>query len=139
MTTEQAAPRSVDAYIAGFPDDVRAILEAIRATVRREAPEAGEAIAYRMPVFVWNGPVVYVAAFKRHVGLYPPVGGDDALLRDVAPYAGPKGNLKFPLDEPIPYDLIARVVRRRLEENAARAAARRARRAAARNSGGAAP
>ena len=128
MTTEPPPPRTIDAYIAGFPEEVREILQAIRETIRREAPEAGEAISYRMPVFVWNGPLVYFAAFKHHIGLYPPVGGDAALLRDVAPYAGPKGNLKFPLDAPIPYDLIGRVVRRRLAENLERAEARRTRR-----------
>ena len=114
---KRSAPtESIDAYIAGFPREVQAILKNVRATVRAAAPKAEERISYRMPAFFQDGVLVYFAAFKKHIGLYPPV--RDAKLRaSVARYAGPKGNLQFPLDEPIPYTLIRRIVKVRLREN----------------------
>ena len=119
-------PASVDEYIAGFPADIRAVLQAVRATVRAAAPEAEERISYRMPAVFQHGVVVYFAAFKRHIGLFPPV-EDPAVRAQAAPYAGPKGNLQFPYDQPIPHRLIAAVVEARLEANLAKAADRRKR------------
>jgi uncharacterized protein YdhG (YjbR/CyaY superfamily) len=93
---------------------VRRILKKIRATVRKAAPDAEETISYRMPAFKQKKKVlIYFAAFKNHIGIFPPVKGDARLQKAVAPYAGPKGNLKFPLDEPVPYELIERIVRSR--------------------------
>ena len=112
---------TVDQYIAGFPDDVRRILQQIRSTVAAAAPEAQERISYRMPAFSQHGILIYYAAFKSHIGVYPPFSGDARLEKELAPYAGPKGNLKFPLDEPIPYDLIGRLVERKLAQNLAKA------------------
>ena len=117
---------SVDEYIAGFPADIQAVLRAVRATVRAAAPGAEERISYRMPAVFQDGVVVYFAAFKRHIGLFPPV-EDPAVRAQVAPYAGPKGNLQFPYDQPIPHQLIAAVVEARLVANLAKAAARRKR------------
>ena len=117
-----STPENIDEYIAGFPPDVRAILECIRQTVRQAAPDAQEKISYRMPAFAQNGILIYFAAFKNHIGLYPPVRGDAKLRRDTARYAGEKGNLQLPLDEPIPYDLIRRIVESRLRENLAKQA-----------------
>ena len=117
-----ATPASVDDYIAAFPAEIQAILRAVRDTVRAAAPQAEERISYRMPALFQHGVVVYFAAFKHHIGLYPPV-EDDAVRALVARYAGPKGNLKFPCAEPIPHDLIARVVAARLAANLAKAAA----------------
>jgi uncharacterized protein YdhG (YjbR/CyaY superfamily) len=111
-------------YIAGFPPKIRAILKEIRATVRAAAPEAQEVISYQMPAFKQNGILIYFAAFKAHIGVFPPVSGDARLEKALARYAGPKGNLRFPLDQPIPYDLIRRIVTLRMKQNAARAAAR---------------
>lgn len=108
------APASVDEYIARFPGAVQAVLRAVRATVRAAAPDAEERISYRMPALFQRGVVVYFAAFKHHIGLYPPV-DDPAVRALVAPYAGPKGNLRFPYSEPIPHELIAAVVRARLQ------------------------
>jgi uncharacterized protein YdhG (YjbR/CyaY superfamily) len=125
MDAERPAPTTVDDYVAGFPPEVRAILQEIRQRVRAALPEAREAISYRMPAFMLQGVVVYFAAFKRHIGLYPPVTGDADLEEAVAPYAGEKGNLRFPLGEPIPYDLIVRIARHRASQNRAKAAARR--------------
>ena len=123
-------PASIDAYIAGFPPDVRAILEEIRATVRTVAPDASEAISYGIPAFKLDGALVYFAAFKQHVGFYPPVHGDAKLEKAVARYANDKGNLRFPLAEPMPLALIRRIVRHRLKQNraAANAAAKAPRR-----------
>jgi uncharacterized protein YdhG (YjbR/CyaY superfamily) len=116
---------TVDDYMAACPPKVRAILSRIRSTVRKAAPDAEERISYRMPSFVQNGALVYYAAFKNHIGLYPPVRGDAKLLKDVAKYANEKGNLRFPLDEPIPYGLISRIVKARAKENRRTADARR--------------
>jgi len=113
-------PKSIDDYIAAAPAEVRPILEKIRQTIAAAAPDAEEVISYRIPAFRQKGILVYFAAFKHHIGLYPPVSGDAKLEKDLVPYAGPKGNLKFPLDEPIPYALIKRIVRLRVKQDAAR-------------------
>jgi uncharacterized protein YdhG (YjbR/CyaY superfamily) len=118
---KQSAPRTIDDYIAAFPPDVQSILNTIRLTVREAAPEAEERISYRMPAFFQDGVLIYFAAFKKHIGIYPPVGGDAALDKKLARYRGEKGNLQFPLDEPIPYDLIRRIVKLKLKEQRAKA------------------
>jgi uncharacterized protein YdhG (YjbR/CyaY superfamily) len=124
VASRRSAPRDIDAYVATFSPDVQAILRRIRATIREAAPNAQETISYQMPAFTSHGVLVYFAAFKKHIGLYPPVRGDAALEKAVAPFAGEKGNLRFPLDRPIPYGLIRRIVKLRLRQNAARKAAR---------------
>jgi uncharacterized protein YdhG (YjbR/CyaY superfamily) len=118
-------PKSVDAYIASAPPAVRPILEAIRTTVRNAAPAAEERISYGMPAYFLDGVLVYFAAFKKHIGFYPPI-RDQSLRVASASYAGPKGNLQFPLSEPIPHALISRIVEARVKErgNAASAKAR---------------
>jgi uncharacterized protein YdhG (YjbR/CyaY superfamily) len=113
MTAPRRTPASVDTYIAGFPVEIRAILERLRQVVREAAPDAEERISYGMPTFFQQGVLIHFAAFARHVGVYPPA-TDPMLVPLLAPYAGPKGNLRFPLTEPIPYDLIARIVTARL-------------------------
>jgi uncharacterized protein YdhG (YjbR/CyaY superfamily) len=107
-------PQTIEAYIASSPPEVRPMLEAIRTTVRKAAPTAEERISYRMPAFFLGGILVYFAAYKRHIGLYPPV-RDKSLRPLVARYAGPKGNLRFPLSEPMPLALIARIVKARIK------------------------
>lgn len=114
-----AAPRTIDEYIASSPAEVRPVLEAVRATVRAAAPAAEERISYRMPTFFLDGALVYFAAFKAHIGFYPPV-TDASLLPLLARYAGPKGNLRFPLSEPVPHALITRIVEARIRQNRAR-------------------
>src|SRR5262245_42048099 len=116
----QKKPETIDEYNAAFPPQKRAILEKVRTTIKAAAPEAKEAISYRMPTFMQNGVLVHYAAFKNHIGLYPPVSGDVELETAIAPYAGEKGNLRFPLDQPIPYDLIGRIVQHKLKQNAAK-------------------
>jgi len=120
-------PSPVDDYIAGCPRTVQPILRKIRAIVREEAPGATEKISYRMPAFFLDGALIYYAPFKHHVGMYPPVKGDARLNKDLARHRGEKGNLRFALDEPMPYELIRRVVQCRLSENQARAASKRRR------------
>jgi uncharacterized protein YdhG (YjbR/CyaY superfamily) len=114
-------PQTVDDYIGGFPPATRAILQAVRATVLRAAPGATECISYRMPAVFLSGVVVCYAAFKNHLGVFPPVEDADVKAK-VAPYAGPKGNLQFPYSSPIPYDLLAEVVKARLRVNLSKAA-----------------
>jgi uncharacterized protein YdhG (YjbR/CyaY superfamily) len=113
---KRTTPRNVDEYISAAPRDCQPILEKIRRTIRQSAPRAEETISYGMPALKQKNILVYFAAFKKHIGLYPPVRGDAKLMRDVAPYAGAKGNLRFPLERPIPYALIRRVVKNRLSE-----------------------
>jgi uncharacterized protein YdhG (YjbR/CyaY superfamily) len=117
---------SIDEYIAAFPPDVQAILQKIRTTIAKAIPKAQEKISYRIPAFALDGDVIYFAAFKKHIGVYPPV-RDAKLRKEIARYAGPKGNLQFPLTERIPYALIGRIAKARAKENATRAAVRRTR------------
>jgi uncharacterized protein YdhG (YjbR/CyaY superfamily) len=113
---KRTLPRSIDDYISAAPRESQPILEKIRKTIRQTAPQAEETISYGMPALKQQGILVYFAAFKKHIGLYPPVRGDEKLIRDLAPYAGAKGNLQFPLQQRIPYRLIRRVVKNRLLE-----------------------
>ena len=124
MKTNQTAPQSMDDYIAGFPPDVQAILQRIRQTIRRAAPGAEETIKYRMPTFMLNGNLVYFAAFKNHIGFYPVPRGIKQFKQELAPYKQAKGSVQFPLDRPIPYGLISRIVKFRVKENLQRAKAR---------------
>jgi uncharacterized protein YdhG (YjbR/CyaY superfamily) len=121
----RSAPNTIDDYIALFSPEVQSVLEKIRVTIRRAAPEAKEMISYRMPAFKLDRVLIYFAAFKKHIGIYPPVHGDAKLNRALARYRGEKGNLKLPLDAPIPYALIGRVVKVRVKEQRQRAAAKR--------------
>ena len=125
MHATGATPASIDAYIAAQASAVQPMLQRIRAIVREEAPQAVQAISYRIPAFKQGGVLIYFAAFSKHIGVYPPVQGDAALLEALAPYRGPKGNLSFPLDQDMPYELIRRVARQRVLDNAAKAPGRR--------------
>jgi len=109
-------PTTIDEYIACSRPESQPILQQIRRTIHDAAPNAEETISYAMPAFRLNGILVYFAAFKKHIGLYPPIKTDATLKKAVAPYTGPKGNLQFPLDQPIPYDLIEKLVRLRVKQ-----------------------
>jgi uncharacterized protein YdhG (YjbR/CyaY superfamily) len=115
-------PASVDAYIATFPKDVQALLKKVRATIRKAAPKAREVISYNIPAYCQHNVLIYFAGFKHHIGLYPPVRGDATLEKAAAPYSGPKGNLQFPYDEPLPLALISRIVRHKVKQDLAKAA-----------------
>jgi uncharacterized protein YdhG (YjbR/CyaY superfamily) len=113
-----APVETVDAYIAGFPSDVQTILEKIRRTIRSAAPGAQEAISYRIPTFKLNGTyLIYFAGFKTHVGLYPVPVDTAEFHDDLAVYGSGKATLKFPLDQPIPFDLITRVVKHKVKQS----------------------
>ncbi len=121
-------PKGIDDYISKFPADVQVILENVRETIQHAAPEARETISYMMPAFKQHGILVYFAAWAKHIGMYPPISGNKTLEKAIARYTGPKGNLQFPLDEPIPYDLIERIVKLRVKQDTAKAAVKRKKR-----------
>jgi uncharacterized protein YdhG (YjbR/CyaY superfamily) len=133
MKTKRTAPRTIDDYIAGFPASVQALLEKIRATIHRAAPGAEEKISYQMPAFTLDGKyLVYVAAYQKHIGLYPAPRGSEEFQAELSRYAGGKGTIQFPLDQPIPYGLIRRIVKYRIRTNREKAAERADRRSARR-------
>jgi uncharacterized protein YdhG (YjbR/CyaY superfamily) len=120
--------KRIDEYIATFPPKTRTALRNVRAALRKAAPKAEETISYRIPALRGSGMVVYFAGFKNHIGMFPPVRGDARLDAALAPYRGPKGNLRFPLTEPMPLALITRICKLRVKQDAEKAAAKPARR-----------
>ena len=118
MDSDKASFSSIDAYIAGFPDEIQVKLQALRATIKAAAPDAQEKISYQMPAFTLKGNLVYFAAWKNHVALYPGSGGLPAALKQkLADYEGTKGSIHFPIDKPLPLDLIDEIVKFRVAEN----------------------
>lgn len=113
---------SIDDYIAGFPTDLQMILQKVRQTIREAAPDAKEKIAYGIPTFTLEGNLVHFAAFKEHIGFYPDPRGIDEFINKLARYRSGKGTIQFPLNEPIPYDLIREVTLWRVSDNLRRAA-----------------
>ncbi len=110
-------PRTIDEYIAQYPEDVQPVLNKIRAVIHAAAPEAEERISYQMPAFFYKGVLVYFGAHSSHIGFYPTASGVKAFQQEFAPYKWSKGAVQFPLDKPMPYDLITRIVKFRMEEN----------------------
>ena len=125
MKTEQTGPKDIDEYIADFPPDVQVILEKIRLTIREAAPDAKETINYEVPTFTLEGNLVHFAAFPKHIGFYPTPSGIEKFKDELSGYKGAKGSVQFPLDEPIPYDLISEIVKFRAKENLEIAEAKR--------------
>ena len=125
MKFDRSIPENIDEYIAGWPRDLQEILEEIRLTIRKAAPEAQETIKYQIPTFTLKGNLVHFAAFKKHIGFYPTPTGIEEFKKELSPYEGAKGSVKFPLDKPIPFDLIGKIVRFRVKENLERAEAKR--------------
>ena len=117
----KSAYTTIDQYIATFPVDVQTILKKVRATIRKAAPKAEETINYQMPTFKLNGNLVHFAAFKSHIGFYPVPTGIEKFKKELAPYPQGKGSVQFPLDRPIPYALIEKIVKFRVKENLAKA------------------
>jgi len=115
---ETKKPASVDDYIAGFPAEVQMILEQVRATIHKAAPGAAEKINYAIPTFTLHGrDLVYFAAFKNHIGFYPTPVGVEEFKEEFSEYKTGKGSIQFPLDKPMPLDLITRIVTFRVKEN----------------------
>lgn len=114
--------KTVDEYIKTFPEDIQTLLNKVRATIIEKAPDAAESIAYGMPAYKTNGkPLVYFAGFKGHIGFYATPAGHAEFARELSKYKQGKGSVQFPLDKPIPYDLIGRIVEFRVRENTAKA------------------
>jgi uncharacterized protein YdhG (YjbR/CyaY superfamily) len=124
MRTDGTAPKDIDEYIAGFPDDVQETLEKIRMTIRKAAPDAEETIKYQMPTFTLKGNLVHFAAYKKHIGLYPAPTGNEKFKKELSVYRGAKSSVRFPLNRPVPLDLISKIVKLRIRENSERAEAR---------------
>lgn len=110
-------PNEIDAYISSFPKETQAILELLRATIKKAAPQAQEIISYKMPAYNWEGNLVYFAAYKNHVGLYPTSSGIKAFENEISAYKWSKGAVQFPLNKPLPVALITKIVKFRLAEN----------------------
>lgn len=115
---------AIDKYIANFPKEVQAILNKARTTIQESAPDAEETIDYGIPTFTLKGNLVHFAAFKSHIGFYPTPSGIEKFKKELSVYEGAKGSVKFPLDKPIPYVLISKIVKFRVKENLARADAK---------------
>lgn len=124
----RTAARDIDEYIEGFPPDVQKILQKIRLTIRKEAPDAEEAIKYQIPAFVLHGNLIFFAGFKNHVSVYPAPRGDEKFKKELSAYEGGKGTVRFPLDKPVPFDLIRRIVKLRIAKNSESAKAKQKKR-----------
>ncbi|MGE5464878.1 MAG: iron chaperone [Syntrophothermus sp.] len=124
MKTAKSAPTTIDEYIAEFPQEVREILQKIRKTIHEAAPEATEKISYQMPTFYLNGNLVHFAGFKEHIGFYPVPTGIEKFKKALSVYKQGKGSVQFPLDQPMPYELIGKIVKFRVQENQAKAGAK---------------
>jgi uncharacterized protein YdhG (YjbR/CyaY superfamily) len=121
MNMKRMPVTTIDDYIAGFPKDVQVILEELRATIRKAAPEAEETINYQIPTFTANGNLVHFAAYKSHIGFYPTPSGIAAFKKELSTYEGAKGSVQFPIDKPLPLRLITKIVKFRVKENLERA------------------
>lgn len=119
------SPKTIDEYISVFPKNIQEILKKIRATIQKAAPDAEETINYQMPTFTLKGNLVHFAAFKNHIGFYPTPTGIEKFKKELSSYKGAKGSVQFPLDKPIPYSLIGKIVTFRVKENLERAAIKR--------------
>jgi uncharacterized protein YdhG (YjbR/CyaY superfamily) len=117
MDKKKDQPATIDEYIALFPEDVQRILREIRGVIREAAPDAVEKISYQMPTFYLRGNLVHFAAHEYHIGFYPTPTGIEAFKEELAGYKGAKGSVQFPLDKPMPYELIGRIVKFRVAEN----------------------
>lgn len=117
MKTDASPAGNIDEYIAAFPSEVQKKLQKIRATIRKAAPDAEEAIKYQIPTFVLHGNLVHFAAFEKHIGFYPTPSGILQFRDELAAYKSARGSVQFPLDAPVPYTLITRIVKFRVKEN----------------------
>lgn len=121
MKKDTVGFKSIDEYIATFPVEVQVLLEELRATIKAAAPEAEEKISYQMPTFFLTGNLVHFAAYRKHIGFYPSSSGIQAFKRELSVFKGAKGSVQFPLDRPLPLELVGRIVKYRVAENLKRA------------------
>jgi len=125
MKTARTEPKTIDEYMASFPHEVQDLLEKIRRTIRKAAPDAEEGIKYQIPTFIFKGNLVHFAAFKNHIGFYPTPTGIEKFKDELSVYESAKGSVRFPLNDPIPFALIEKIVKFRVRENLERAEAKR--------------
>ena len=125
MNAGTVSPQNIDEYIASFPPGIQEILQEIRLTIAKTAPEASEKIGYGMPTFTLGGNLVHFGAFKNHIGFYPMPSGTSQFRQEIMKYKHAKGSIQFPIEQPMPFDLIARIVKFRVEENLAKIARRK--------------
>ncbi|MCQ6560678.1 iron chaperone [Paenibacillus mendelii] len=121
MERNKVTFESIDEYISTFPPEVREILQTIRKVIQEAAPNAEEKISYQMPTFALHGNLVHFAAFKTHIGFYPGASGIAAFQQELSAYKGAKGSVQFPIDKPMPYQLMSRIVQFRIDDNIKRA------------------
>lgn len=124
MSTK-ANPTLIDKYIANSPKEIQDTLKKIRSTIKKSAPKAEETINYGIPTFTLDGNLVHFAGFKNHIGFYPTPSGIEKFKKELSAYDGAKGSVKFPLDKPIPYALISKIVKFRVKENSERSKAKK--------------
>ncbi|MCV9926520.1 DUF1801 domain-containing protein [Flavobacterium sp. LS1R49] len=110
-------PKNIDEYIVDFPEEIQKILEQIRMTIKKAAPDAKEKISYAIPTFTLNGNLVHFAAFKNHIGFYAMPSGNEAFQEELSIYKSGKGSIQFPLNKPMPLDLITKIINFRVKEN----------------------
>jgi len=115
--TKATQAKNMDEYIAGFPNEVQVMLEKLRMTIRKAAPEAEETINYGIPTFTLKGNLVHFAAFKNHIGFYPAPSGIEAFKKELSVYEGAKGSVQFPIEKSLPLSLVSKIVKFRLKEN----------------------
>ena len=120
MNSTKNSFKTIDEYIKTFPNDIRKILETVRQTIKKAAPDADEAISYQIPTFKLNGNLVHFAAFKNHIGFYPGSKAIEIFQKDLTKYKSSKGAVQFPLDKPMPLSLIQKIVKHRVKENSAK-------------------
>ena len=112
--------KTVDAYLSTFPAPTRRILQEVRQTIKKAAPQAEEVISYNMPAFKLHGVLVYYAAYQKHIGFYPTPSAIKAFEKELAQYQSSKGAVQFPIDQPMPVELITKIVQFRVSENGAK-------------------
>ena len=122
---DNSKPENIDEYITHFPKHVQEILEQLRVTIRNAAPDAAETIRYQMPTFRLKGNLVHFAAYKHHIGFYPTPSGIEKFKKELFAYKGAKGSVQFPIDKPLPFELIGEIVKFRVQENLERAKAKK--------------
>ncbi len=125
MITQKIKPKNIDEYIEGFPKEIQTILKELRSAISKAAPGAEETINYGVPTFTLNGNLVHFAAYKNHIGFYPTPGGIEAFKKELSIYEGAKGSVQFPLDKPLPLELVTKIVKFRVKENAEKSKAKK--------------
>ena len=120
MQNTATSPTTIDQYIAGYPKEVQKLLQQVRETIKKVVPDAEEAISYGIPTFKLNGNLVHFGGFKQHIGFYPGAGGIKAFEKELSAYKGAKGSVQFPIDQPMPLDIITAITKFRVAQNLAK-------------------